>query len=70
MKLRIENSYTSIYHLEHNCILVEWHRMLHDSMRIVIQDHEAIWDELIPKIIMAEIIFYHLKHYFNPYQNM
>ena len=49
-KLRIESIYTSLYHPQSTGKQEGWHRMLHDSMRKVIQDDQAIWDEQSPKI--------------------
>ena len=50
-KLKIEKIYTSPYHPQRNGKLEGWHRMLHDSMRKMIQDDED--NKLIPKILMV-----------------
>ena len=48
-KLKIKRIYTSPYHPKNNGILEGLHRMLHVRMRKMIQDDEAMWDELKQK---------------------
>ena len=50
-KLRIVKIYMSPYHPQNNGILGGRHRMLHDSIRKMIQCNKVTWDELIPKYI-------------------
>ena len=51
-KLKIERIYNP-YHSQHIVKLEGWYRRQHDSMRKMIQNDEATWDEVIPKILMA-----------------